>query len=79
MRARVIVKLKPGVLDPQGAAVEHSLHSLGFPEATGVSVQKLIELEVDAADKDAALARVREMADALLRNPVIEDAVVEVL
>ena len=79
MRARVIVKLKPGVLDPQGAAVETALHSLGFADAKNVRVQKLIELDVDATDAEGAKAALAKMADALLRNPVIEDYVVEVV
>lgn len=78
MRARVIVKLKPGVLDPAGAAVETALHGLGFPSAKNVRVQKLIELDVDAADEAACKAQLADMADKLLRNPVIEDFVVEV-
>ena len=79
MRARVIIRLKPGVLDPQGAAVEGALHSLGFGAASNVRVQKLIELDVDAADAAGAKAQVEAMADRLLRNPVIEDCSVEVL
>ncbi|MDP2344845.1 MAG: phosphoribosylformylglycinamidine synthase subunit PurS [Deltaproteobacteria bacterium] len=79
MRARVIVRLKPGVLDPQGAAVEGALHTLGFSGATNVRVQKLIELDVDAKDADACKVQLEAMADKLLRNPVIEDFSVEVL
>ena len=56
MRARVIVRLKPGVLDPQGEAVERSLHALGFAGATNVRVSKVIELDVDATDADVARA-----------------------
>ncbi len=78
MRARVIVRLKPGVLDPQGAAVEKSLQSLGFGDVKNVRVQKLIELDIDTDDVDAARAQATAMADKLLRNPVIEDAIVEV-
>jgi phosphoribosylformylglycinamidine synthase len=78
MRARVIVRLKPGVLDPQGAAVEKSLHALGFPGARNVRVSKLIELDVDG-NADETKATARAMAETLLRNPVIEDASVEVV
>ena len=78
MRARVIVRLKPGVLDPQGAAVEKSLQGLGFGDVKNVRVQKLIELDVDTTDADVARAQATAMADKLLRNPVIEDAIVEV-
>ena len=75
MRARVIVRLKPGVLDPQGAAVEKSL---GFAGVTAVRVQKLVEFDVEADTVEAARAMVTAMADKLLRNPVIEDAIIEV-
>jgi phosphoribosylformylglycinamidine synthase PurS subunit len=78
MRARVIVRLKPGVLDPQGEAVERSLHSLGFAGATNVRVSKVIELDVDATDAGVARKMVTDMAEQLLRNPVIEVADVEV-
>jgi phosphoribosylformylglycinamidine synthase PurS subunit len=78
MRARVIVRLKPGVLDPQGAAVEKSLHTLGFGEVANVRVQKLIELDIPGDDVVAVKAQAVAMADKLLRNPVIEDAIVEV-
>ncbi len=78
MRARVIVRLKPGVLDPQGAAVEKSLQSLGFAGVTAVRVQKLVEFDVEADTVEAARAMVTAMADKLLRNPVIEDAIIEV-
>ncbi len=77
MRARVIVSLKPGVLDPQGAAVEGALKALGFTGASNVRVQKLIELDVDAKDAADATAQLEQMADKLLRNPVIEDCKVE--
>jgi phosphoribosylformylglycinamidine synthase PurS subunit len=78
MRARVIVRLKPGVLDPQGAAVEKSLHTLGFGDVANVRVQKLIELDIPGDDVVAVKAQAVAMADKLLRNPVIEDAIVEV-
>ena len=72
MRARVFVTRKEGVLDPQGKAIEHSLHSLGFNEASEVRLGKYIELEIgDGADN--AEARVDEMCRKLLANGVIED------
>ncbi len=78
MRVRVLVRLKPGVLDPQGSAVEHSLHTLGFAGVANVRVGKLIELDVEGS-ADEARAAAHSMAEKLLRNPVIEDAVVDVL
>lgn len=73
MRARVFVTRKQGVLDPQGKAIEHSLHSLGFAEAGDVRLGKYIELDVDSADAAAASRRVDEMCRKLLANGVIED------
>jgi phosphoribosylformylglycinamidine synthase len=73
MRAKVFVSLKEGVLDPQGKAIERSLHSLGFGEVKDVRVGKYLELEVDAPSPAAAELRIREMCDKLLSNPVIED------
>lgn len=73
MRARVFVTRKQGVLDPQGKAIEHSLHSLGFSEARDVRLGKFIELEIDADDAAQAASRVDDMCRKLLANGVIED------
>ena len=72
MRARVIVRLKPAVLDPQGEAVERALLGLGFSGVKNVRVGKLIELDVDG-DAGLVKAELSAMADKLLANPVIED------
>ena len=69
----VLVSLKPGLLDPQGKAVEGSLPAMGFDNVAAVRVGKHIRLTVDAADENAAIAQVREMATRVLSNPVIED------
>jgi phosphoribosylformylglycinamidine synthase len=68
----VVVRLKEGLLDPQGKAIEESLPHLGWMNVSDVRVGKHIELDVDAADRDAALAQVEELARKLLANPVIE-------
>ena len=73
MRVKIFVSLKNGVLDPQGNAIERSLHSLGYKEVHDVRVGKYLELDVDAPSRDAAELRVREMCDRLLANTVIED------
>jgi phosphoribosylformylglycinamidine synthase len=73
MRAKIFVSLKSGVLDPQGKAIERSLHALGYPEARDVRAGKYLELEIDASSIQVAELRVREMCDKLLANPVIED------
>jgi phosphoribosylformylglycinamidine synthase len=77
---RVHVRILPrtGLLDPQGQAVEHALRALDFREASNVHVGKAIALEVDADSRDQAEARVREMCDRLLANPVTEDFEIEI-
>ena len=79
MRARVYVTLKPSVFDPQGRVVADALLSLGFEDVKDVRQGKFFEVELDAIDPVAAKARVTEMADKLLANPVIESYRVEVL
>ncbi len=75
MSFRVHVRVMPrgGLLDPQGQAVEHALSALGFAEAGDVRVGRAIELNVTAANRGDAEARVRRMCDKLLANPVTED------
>ena len=73
MRVKIFVSLRSGVLDPQGKAIERSLHTLGYGEVQDVRVGKYLELKVEAASREAAESRIREMCDKLLANPVIED------
>jgi len=73
MRVKIFISLKNGVLDPQGKAIERSLHTLGYTEAQDVRMGKYLELNVEAPSRAAAEARIREMCDKLLANPVIED------
>ncbi|MBR9863742.1 MAG: phosphoribosylformylglycinamidine synthase subunit PurS [Rhodobacteraceae bacterium] len=79
MKARVHVTLKNGVLDPQGAAVAHSLGALGFDGVNDVRQGKVIELDLAETDKAAAEASVRQMCEKLLANTVIENYSVEIL
>jgi phosphoribosylformylglycinamidine synthase len=72
MKIRVYIRLKPGVLDVQGKAVEQGLHSLGYADARDVRVGKLIEFEVDAKSLEQAKPKVEEMCKTLLANTVIE-------
>jgi len=72
-RFEVLVQLKPGLLDPQGKAVEGSLPAMGWTNVANVRVGKYIELTVDAVSEGDARAQVEEMARRLLSNPVIED------
>jgi phosphoribosylformylglycinamidine synthase PurS subunit len=73
MRVTIFVSLKQGVLDPQGKAIERSLHTLGYNEVAGVRAGMVFELELEAASRAAAELRIREICDKLLANPVIED------
>ena len=78
--ARVVVDvmLKPEILDPQGQAVQRALPRLGFDGVVDVRQGKRFEVELDGPADEAALARVREMAEKLLANTVIEQYVVRV-
>jgi phosphoribosylformylglycinamidine synthase len=67
------VPIKNGVLDPQGKAVEQSLHALGYKEVQDVRVGKFVELDLQSNSREAAEGRIREMCDKLLANPVIEN------
>ena len=77
MRATVLVRPKPGILDPQGEAVETALEHLGFT-VSGARVGKVIDLEVDAPDAAAARTQVEQMCERLLANPLIESYEIEV-
>lgn len=77
-RARVLITLKPTVNDPQGLTIRGGLHQLGYSDVAGVRAGKYLELQVEAAGRDEAAARVTEMCRRLLANPVIEDFRVEV-
>lgn len=72
MKARVTIMLKDGVLDPQGEAIRHALGGLGHQGVSGVRQGKLIELELNATDPEAAKAEVARMCEGLLANTVIE-------
>jgi phosphoribosylformylglycinamidine synthase subunit PurS len=72
MKATVVVRLKPEVLDPQGDAVRRALGKLGFAGVKDVRIGKIVEIELDDASGDVK-ARLEKMADEMLANPVIED------
>ena len=72
MKAKVHVRLKDGVLDPQGAAIGRALGQLGFEGVGEVRQGKLIELDLASTDRQAAEAEVEAMCAQLLANPVIE-------
>jgi|TARA_B110000977_G_scaffold107581_1_gene140129 phosphoribosylformylglycinamidine synthase len=79
MKIRVHITLKPGVLDPQGAAVRRSLDSLGFGGIEKVRQGKVIELDLKETDVLKATAQVEKMCEKLLANTVIENYSVEIL
>jgi phosphoribosylformylglycinamidine synthase len=77
MKARVVVTLKSGVLDPQGKAIEGALGSLGVSGVTGVRQGKVFEVELAGADKEAARATLTAACEKLLANTVIENFSIE--
>ena len=76
MRVRVLIRPKEGILDPQGQAVERALPALGYEDVENVHIGRLIELEV-GGDERTVRARVEEMCERLLANPLIESYEVE--
>jgi phosphoribosylformylglycinamidine synthase PurS subunit len=76
VKATVLVRPKPGILDPQGQAVESSLRHLGF-DVGEARVGRLVDVEVAADDRDAALAQLERMCEQLLANPLIESYAIE--
>jgi len=79
MKARVTVTLKPGILDPQGKAIEGALRSLGIDSVASVRQGKVFDIEIEGSDRAKAEATLKEAADKLLANTVIENYRVEVL
>jgi phosphoribosylformylglycinamidine synthase subunit PurS len=78
MKATVLVRPKPGILDPQGEAVSSALGHLGF-SVSDARVGKVIDLEVTASDEPAARAEVEKMCERLLANPLIESYEIEIV
>jgi phosphoribosylformylglycinamidine synthase subunit PurS len=71
VRARVLIRPKAGILDPQGEAVERALPALGFSGVSGVHIGRLVELDVEDAEQ------LTPMCERLLANPLIEDYEIE--
>jgi phosphoribosylformylglycinamidine synthase len=76
MKVRILVRLKPGVLDPQGRAVHHALEGLGFDGVEDVRIGRMIELEVAEGTSEDTL---NAMCEQLLANMVIENFTIETL
>jgi phosphoribosylformylglycinamidine synthase len=79
MKARVTVTLKSGILDPQGKAIEGALRALGVTGIASVRQGKVFDIELEGTDRAWAEALLKEAADKLLANTVIENFRVEVL
>lgn len=77
-RAVVRVTLRPSILDPQGKAIRHTLHSLGYENVQSVRAGKLLELLIEAEDPAEAEQIARDAASKLLANPVMEDFTIEI-
>ncbi len=73
MRARVLIRPKAGILDPQGVAVERALPALGFAGVSNVHIGRLVELDVQDA------SQIEPMCEKLLANPLVEDYEVQLL
>lgn len=78
MKVFVNIKLKEGVLDPQGKAINHALYTLGFDSVKDVRVGKRIELEIDSNSEEDVKKLVESMCERLLANTVIEDYEIEI-
>jgi phosphoribosylformylglycinamidine synthase PurS subunit len=79
MKAKVYVNLKPGVLDPQGKAIQHSVELLGFGGIIDVRQGKYFEIALDESlDVNEARESIARMASEVLSNPIIEDYRVEI-
>ena len=79
MKLRVLIRLKPGILDVQGSAVQRALAGLGFGDLRELRVGKLIEIDVEAASAAAGRQRVDEMCRKLLANTILEDYTIEAI
>jgi phosphoribosylformylglycinamidine synthase subunit PurS len=73
MKARVTVTLKSGILDPQGKAIEGALRSLGVEGIASVRQGKLFDIEIEGDDRKQAQAALKQAADKLLANTLIEN------
>lgn len=79
MKAKVIVTLKEGVLDPQAKAIYHALHSYGFACVKDIKLSKEIMIDLQGDDETKAQSSVQEMCEILLANTVIEDFKIEMV
>ncbi len=71
--AKVFIRLKPTVSDPQGQTIQGGLRQLGFDSVESVRAGKYMEVRLDEDDEESAGRKVRDMCEKLLANPIIED------
>jgi phosphoribosylformylglycinamidine synthase len=79
MKAKIFVTLKNGILDPQGRAIQQSLHTLGFSTVEDVRMGKFMELDLNETDTTSAENTIKSMCEKLLANTVIEDYRFEII
>ncbi|HNS05883.1 MAG TPA: phosphoribosylformylglycinamidine synthase subunit PurS [Candidatus Saccharicenans sp.] len=79
MKVRILVSLKPSVLDPQGQAVKNALLTLGYDAVKDVRQGKVFEIELQNIDRQTAEKLVPEIADKVLANPIIEKFTWEII
>lgn len=79
MKAKIFVTLKNGILDPQGRAIQQSLHTLGFATVEDVRLGKFMELDLNETEAVSAETQIKAMCEKLLANTVIEDYRYEIL
>ena len=77
MKFNVIVTYKPGILDPEGKTIQHSIEMLGYPKVKDVNSGKFFQLEVDCSTEEEGHALVKEVSGKLLANPNIETFKIE--
>ena len=78
MKARIVVTLKSGILDPQGKAIEGALKSLGVSGVASVRQGKVFDVELEGSDAGAAERTLTAACDKLLANPVVEKYTIDV-
>jgi phosphoribosylformylglycinamidine synthase len=77
MKVRILVRLRPGIMDVQGTAIQRALGGLGFTDVSDLRIGKVIELELPGDTLEAVRGRVDDICRKLLVNPVLEDYTVE--
>lgn len=79
MKAKIYITLKNGIHDPQGRAVQQSLHTLGFETVQDVRIGKFLEVDLQDKEKASAETTINDMCQKLLANMVIEDFRYEII